>query len=79
MAKAKTMSLAVAAKSLTKKDLRKYLMTAGSILAIFAGMTSTKKDDAGAALFNGIVLDDDKFDQLCEMLGIEDELPTPPE
>lgn len=61
MSKEKIMSLEAAAAFMTKQDLRQYLLFGGVVLAGVARMTKTKKDDAGAALFNGLVLDDEKF------------------
>ena len=49
-----------------RQNCRKVLLVAGTL----ASFTPTSKDDQAVALLQSLIDDDDKFCQLCDLLGL---------
>jgi len=60
---------------MTKADFKKNGLKAIALAELVASFTPTPKDDQAVALIGSLFKEDDKFDQVCELLNIT-EAPT---
>jgi hypothetical protein len=55
-----------------RDNARKFLLMA----QMLASFTPTNRDDQAVALLMGVVSDDAKFQQLCDVIGLPADAPT---
>lgn len=62
---------------MTRSDLRKTMTKILAVAAMIASFTPTPRDDQAVALLQGVIGDDDKWDEFCDVLGLPPDAPTP--
>ncbi len=62
--------------NMTKADFKKTALKVIVLAEVAASFTPTNKDDQVVELVGSLFKDDEKFDEVCELLGISDAPPV---